>query len=383
MTGRPWHSTAPAAFLINDGQQIYQEIIAYNGDEYRRYLNRSNVWSAWRSYFDDSMHIPTINGGFGANISIDICETEHLERCESFVTEMNRIAKNIGMTNTIVKTPSGYNKKPVNGNKNTVSVDYNSYMTAYDALKLLIAARHTPTVLKAMGTEVYTFTYNYNVKGTVNGTLHSDTWKLWAENNGYTILGIKGGSLTENYGEIGSNGILNNIILVKDSNEDVYGVSILGLQNTNEEKVLQRTLIVDLINMIKGSSVTAAITNASTRTDYPVCMAAAKLTENGSFEDDIEMLSNGVFFNENQTRVSASVVKVLAGIVVVSCLNNQYVSINVDDLVGGSAFRDANNNLVFPAGTVTTTYDALHIMLMISDNHMATLLARVYGRNLR
>lgn len=361
--------------LFDGGTYKYQEIVDLNGDEYWRYTWDSGVnWSEWRHRFDDSMHIPTENGGFSADVSTDIGEVEHLERIESFVTEMSRIAQNIGMANTIVKTPSGYNKKPVNGDKNTPSTDYNSYTTACDALKLLIAARHTPTVAKAMGSEQHTFIYNHTTKGNVlHSVLYNDDWKSWAENNGYTILGAKGGSLSGSHGEIGSNGILNMAMLVEDANANIYGVTVLGLQYATDGVALLRTLIADLVSMANGSAVTTAITNASTRSDYPVCMAIAKLSESGTFEDDIAMLSSGIFYNENEVRVSASIIKLLVGITAAHFLNNQYVSVNNDDLVGGSHLE----SLV--AGTVLTTYDALYIMLLASDNAMATLLARVYG----
>ena len=359
--------------LFNPGTYKYQEILDLNGDEYWRYTyDDGKNWSSWRHRFDDYMHIPTANGGFGADISFDIGEAEHLKRVEDFVAEMNRLAQNIGMTNTTIKTPSGYCRKSVNETKNALNKSYNSYMTAKDALKLLIAARHTPTVLKAMGTEQHSFKVDYDTNGNVlHSILYNSAWKEWASSNGYTIVGAKGGSFTGSYGEIGSNGILNLTILIKDSNGNNYGVVVLGLQRTEIDTL--RTLIVDLINMVNGSTATDVITEASTRTDYPVCMAVVKLTESGTFEDDIAMLENGVFYNENEVRVACSVTKLLTAITVVSRMNNQYVSFNNDDFVGGSGLTGIE------VGTVLSTYDALYVMLLASDNNIATLLARVYG----
>lgn len=366
--------------LLDGGKYKYQEIVDVNGDRYWRYTgDDGEVWFEWRTNFDSSTIIPTANGGFGTDMSFDIGDKEHLERVDDFVTEMNRIAQNIGMTSTTVKTPSGYCRKPVNESKNTLSTTYNSHTTAKDALRLLIAARHTLTVAKAIGTEKHLFVYNYDINGTVfHSVLANEDWKAWAKNKNFTILGAKGGSLTGDYGEKGPNGILNMTMLIEDANGDVYGVTVLGLdyiKATKEEVPLLRTLIADLVNEAKGSATTEAVTSAKGRSEYPVCMAAVKLTKNGTFEDDIAMLDNGIYHNGDKVIVAASVIKMLVAITAVSRMSNQYASVNKDDLVGGSCVET-----LAVAGTVVTTFDALHIMLLASDNNMATLLARVYGK---
>lgn len=354
-----WHS-------LDKAQRVY-----YRSGNSKGWYNDGE----WILGFNERTYIPTINGGIGTDASVEIGVTEHINCCDRFVDEMNKMANSIGMVNSYFKTPSGLCRESINSDSANYNTIFNSYITAYDALRLLIAARHTPTVLSAMSTPKFFYRKNNGRYSVLHSILGSSSWQEWAAENGYTIIGAKGGSLSGAYGEIGDNGILNMAILVQDSESNIYGVTVIGLQNTADESALLKTLIADLINTVNGSNATDNIINASARTTYPVCMAAAKLTSDGSFEDDIKALSNGKFYNENEVRVAASIAKILNAIVCAGQFDNHYCTVTTNDLVGGSG-------LTLEIGDKFTTYDALHIMMLLSDNTMATLLARDFGKRL-
>lgn len=396
----------------------YQEIFTLGGTRYYRYTGKSGeTWTAWRQTFDTTGVIPARYGGMGADASSDLGEAEHLACCQRFVDKMNENAAMIGMTNSTFTTPSGLCTKPVNASKTGNDIAYNNYITAYDLLRLLVAARHTPTVYAAMNAEKCNFLRNGAAYLALNIIVGNAVWTDWAEQNGYTILAAKGGSLQGIYGEIGMCGINNGCYLIQDGNGDIFAVAVVGLQNpikwfnvtyakndkvkvdgvtyisladnnkgnavsdpaywavTESEGDVLRTIIHDLIGMAGGGSETDAIRAANGRR-YPVGMAVAKLTQNGTFDEDIAALDSGVYYNQNTVRVAASVSKILAAITAVPYLGNHNCSVTYDDMVGGSGL----DYLV--RGDVYCTADALNVMLAVSENTMATMLARICGKKM-
>lgn len=356
---------SPAPGVAN---YFYQEIITLTGVRFYRYGYPSSgvlKWKNWQKTFDTNSIIPARYGGMGANISSDLGEAAHLDACQKFIDKMNEMAVSIGMKNTTFKTPSGLNRKPVNANKVAVSNEYNSHTTAYDLLRLMVAVKHTPTVLTAMGSARCDYFKNGGGYYALHSCLGNSTWTAWAEENGYTILAAKGGSLSGEYGEIGSDGIMNFAFLIQ-SGGDVYAVSVVGLNNDEFDAL--RTIVRDLIS---GATNSTAISEANNR-EYPVGMAVAKLT-NGCFDDDITALESGTFYNENEVRVTASIAKIMTALVATHYMGNYECSINYDDLVGGAAA------VTFAVGDIISTTDALSLMLAVSDNTMATMLARVCG----
>lgn len=353
---------SPAPDVPNN---YYQEIITLQGVRYYRYSPdpfKKVLWTKWRQSFES-----------GQNISSDLGEVAHLEACQKFVDKMNETAAKIGMVNTTFNTPSGLCRKPINSGKVSYDTAYNSYTTARDLLRLMVAARHTPTVFRAMGADRCTTFINRGVRHAEHGILGSDGWKAWAQEHSYTILAVKGGSLKEDRGEIGTDGILNNVCLIQ-SGEDVYAVAVIGL--THDENETLRTLIHDLIGVAKGGEETAAIREAKTRNypskpNHPVGMAVSKLTK-GCFDDDIAALENGIYYTGDVVHVAASTSKIVNALVTTRYMSNHKCSVNYDDLVGGSG-------ITFAVGDEISTIDAMNLMLAVSDNTMATMLARVYG----
>ena len=348
---------------------------------YKRSGYKENWYaSSWTKVFDSNDYIPTKNGGIGANTSVDLGETEHSECVNRFVAEMNRVATNIGMSKSTFKTPSGYCGKPINSSKAPANRNYNSKTTAYDMMCLLAAARHSPSVLTAMGTTSYKYRKNdeiltqYHIN--LSETLAKE-WFDWAKTNEYVILAAKSGSLTGQWGEMGAeDGILNYAMLIKNKNDRIFGVTVIGLKN--EEYSTARSIVKGLIDKCLGGSDNSAITEAKGRADYPVGMMVTEFTSSESFESDMQRINgtqNCYHYNKDTVRVAASLTKILTAIVVASHLDNHYCSVNYDDITGGSQITVA-------VGDVLTTYDAFNVMLLRSCCVMATMLARDIGKRL-
>lgn len=304
----------------------------------------------------------------GENRNTDFGQTEHMLFVQRFVDEMNRTAKNLGMNNTTYKTPSGLPRNFINEANTTASTSYNSYTTAYDLLVALVGVKHAPFVMDVMGTESYTFDRNGEPVTINHGFISSI--KTWAEENNLKFIAVKGGSLDGTVSENGDNGLKNAGMLIEYNNE-LYGISILGLKNTTADSLVLKTLILDLIAMVNGSAESAAITEASSRT-YPVCMGAVKLTKSGTFKEDIALLANGVYINKEHLVATASTAKIMTALVCAKYFDNHYCTVNTDDIVGGSAYG-------FTAGESLTIEDAMYLMMLVSDNTMATLLARNFA----
>ena len=121
-------------------------------------------------------------------------------------------------------------------------------------------------------------------------------------------------------------------------------------------------------------------------------MAAVELPKNSTFQEDIQLLTASLeaenklgFYNEDSRRVAASVTKILNAITCASYFDNHYASITYNDITAGSTRTNSayysEDKMLF-MGDELTTEDALHLMLLESDNTMANLLARVFGTKL-
>jgi hypothetical protein len=310
----------------------------------------------------------------GADISTDLGKAAHLEAYEKFIAKMNEKATQLGMTNTVYKTPSGLCRKPIsiNSKDDTFTTKYNSYTTAYDLLRQMVAVRHTPAVYTAMGNKSYTYYKNSVASRATHLNLNHTKWITWQKENGYTIRAMKGGSLEGAYSEFGGDPIMNFVFIIQSS-EGTYAVAVMGLISDVEYEIL-RTLAHDLIDMANGHDATQAILDASRRT-YPVGMAVAKLT-GGSFDDDMDALKNGKYYNEHTRYVAASLAKIMTALVAVRYIGNNDCSVNYNDNVGGSAIAG------FKVGDTTNTTDALNLVLVVSDNMLATMLARICGERI-
>lgn len=353
-----------------------------SGSIYKRAGTKNGWYSeSWTKVFDSESFIPVKNGGIGTNTSVDIGETEHLKCVNRFVTEMNRVAAQLGMSNSTFKTPSGDCSKPINKTKTSADINYNSYTTASDMMRLLAAARHSPSVLAIMGTLSYKFKKNDKSLTQSHVIVSNSTWDDWADENGYVILAAKGGSLSGSVAQNGTGGILNYVLLIKamiNNQERIFGVAIVGLENGEGEAA--RNIIQGLIGKFSGAADNAAITEAANRKDYSVGMMAVDFTSSESFEEDIERINDTTSkycfsHNKDAVRVAASLAKILNAIVAVSHFDNHYCSINNDDIVGGSSISVSK-------GDVLTTYDALNVMMLASCNVCATMIARDIGKRL-
>lgn len=368
-------------------QDVYELV---SGTRFYRYFytntDGSTGWTKWVKTFNSNGIIPSENGGMGSDSSVEIGITMHLRKCKRFVSEMNVVAQNIGMNNSFFKTASGLCSRMAYYNASYYGQSYNSYTTAYDLLRLLIAARHTPAVLSAMSTISYTYTRNSERATTHHSVLAHSGWTKWASDNGYTMIAAKGGSLNGEYGQIGNNGIYNMAMLIKN-NEDgkIYGLAVVGLENSDDAQDRASAIMHELIQSRRKDASDTYTTSSTNEIDkvkggsYPAGMMVVELTANGTFADDISRLdsSNPSYtkgYNTDKVRVSASIAKILNAITAVPYLDNHYCAVSHNDLVGGS-----DKNFTKSNGDVFSTYDALHIMMMRSDNAMATLLARDCG----
>lgn len=382
--------------LFYGGEYRTQEIQDMYGKKFHRYTWNNGVdWTEWEQR------------DIGLNTSVDIGYKEYTQSTGRFADEMNRTAMYLGMTKSIFNTACGFN----------------DFTTAHDLLRLLIGAKHTPTAISVMGTnECRT---QVNNKGLVvkHSMLETANWKNWADENGYTMIATKGGSVkgtsANGYWD-GQVGIMNNAMLLQDTNGDLYGLSIVGLQNPSDwnetksymkyervkvdnvtymsltdnnlnnvvsdatywietvgETDMMRTLMHDLIECLNGADESDVIhdcANAINR-EYPVGMGAVKLTSNGTLAEDMDCLSSGIFYNENEIRFAASATKIMTAIVVSSQLDNHLCSVVSDDIIGGSGHD-------FVVGDVISTNDAFYMMMLLSDNTMANMLARDCGKRM-
>lgn len=205
--------------------------------ENRTYYRAGNA-SGWYGGADNWVEF-----GTGSDSSIEIGSTEEIRCCRAFTEEMNRVANSIGMKNSSFISPSGLWANTTYKASETTA--YNNYITAYDLLLLMIAARHTPTVFEIMGERSHYYTKNglsgYYVNHII---LNTFAWRDWANTNGYTILAAKGGSGhgTWNTGNDDSpdnclNGVLNMGLIIQDNSDgNVYGVSLVGFQEPSDFK---------------------------------------------------------------------------------------------------------------------------------------------------
>ena len=189
------------------------------------------------------------------NTSSDLGKEWHIKSCQNFVDEMNNVASSIGMKNTVFKTPSGL-CRPLFGKSDAESAadkKYNSWITAYDLLLLLIAARHTPLVLEAMGKSEHIFRvsgkrpdenneFTKILENEERYAAHIALNPTLAEEYNYKVIAAKGGSLDLGWGENGSDGILNMGYIIEHSDGKQYAVAILGLKNF-EKLTLDKNLL--------------------------------------------------------------------------------------------------------------------------------------------
>ena len=200
-----------------------------------------------------------------------------------------------------------------------------------------------------------------------------------AKTNEYVILAAKSGSLTGQWGELESEeGILNYAMLIKNKNDRIFGVTVIGLKYGENETA--RNIVKGLIDKCLGASDNAAITEAIGRGGDAVGMMVTEFTSSENFESDMQRI-NGTqsgyryYYNKDAVRVAASLTKILTAIVVASNFDNHYCSVNYDDLVSGSS-------ITVNKGDILTTYDLLNIMLLRSCCVSATVLARDFGKRM-
>lgn len=379
---------------------------------------------SWTEVFDSKSYIPTVNGGVGANPSVDIGQAEHLECVNRFVAEMNRVAEKIGMSNSSFKSPSGLYSNSVHEKDAITSTAYNSKSTVKDIIKLMIAARHTPAVLAAMGASEYSCKLNSQNKTYTHLILNKTAWSEWANKNNYTIIAAKGGSCSGEFGGIGICGIYNMTMLLKDTSNRHFCVAVMGMQNPTAWEVEKKYNIEDRVtyegntyvskkdnntgivpgsnsdwtledlsesdktkaifheliqlqkNKLQASDATE-INKAKSR-KHPASMMVVELPATGTFKDDIAKVNDATCYkgyNIDNIEAMVSIAKVLTALVVVSHLENHYVSVNYDDFVGGSS-------IVIEVGDVMTTYDAFNVMMLRSCNTLSTMFARIIGKRL-
>lgn len=403
-TQNSFKMTVAYSSLMSGGTYKIQEIVdLYQREFYRRTVDNGATWTEWEIR------------GIGLNTSIDVGEAEYNQNTKHFTDEMNRMATRIGMTNSSFNTACGFD----------------DYTTAYDLLRLLIAARHTPTVYQIMGTRSCRVQKNNAAIAASHIVLEHSEWKNWAQKNNYTLLATKGGSFR---GVVNgtSLSIMNSAMLIKDNNNKTYGLTVVGVENQkawletityskyervkvetkdDDGKVLEthyymsltdnnlnhqvtdttywqeveseatviRTLMHDMIEFLNGKDETQAMQDAAQGVNRrnKVSMAGVILTDDGTFEQDIQQLEIGkrMYYNKDIVRFAASTTKIMTAIVLSSYLDNHFCSVVNDDIIGGSGHA-------FVAGDTISTNDALYMMLLISDNTMANMLARDCGRRM-
>lgn len=366
--------------------RLYQEIITRTGIRFYRNANVTDgmpTWEDWKRTFDEnSFYVPTKFGGIDFNSSFERGREAHLESCQTFVNKMNEVAVQLGMTNTTYKTPSGLCCVPINKDERDPKFDiaYNSYTTAYDQLRLMIAARHSPTVYQIMGTQKYSYIMNNNNAGFYrinHSILNSEEWITWQTNNNYIIRAAKGGSLDGERSEMDGKPILNFMGII-ESNSQLYAVAVVGLVNHEDDLRIVVKDLIEAVNTRKISQYLSDVTNQEKR-KYPAGVAAAKLTSFTYDQDIDEALADGIFIEENRQYPSASLAKVMTGLVASSYLNNQECVLNYDDYI------DSHDGLSpdFTPGCTTSIIEALHVSLMISHNSTTTMLARICGEKIK
>ena len=398
--------TVAYSSLMSGGTYKIQEIVdLYQREFYRRTVDDGVTWTEW------------VIRDIGLNTSIDIGEVEYNRNTKNFTDEMNRIAARIGMTNSSFNTACGFD----------------DYITAHDLLRLLIAAKHTPTVYQVMGTKTYRAQKNNAAIAVSHIVLENTKWKNWASKNNYTLLATKGGSFR---GVVNgtSLSIMNNAMLIKDNNNKTYGLTVVGVENPkawletityskyervkvditdNDGNVLEthyymsltdknlnnevtnttywqeveseaeviRTLMHDMIEFLNKKGESQAMKDAAHGVNRrnPVSMMGVILTDDGNFEDDIAQLDASVgevvSYNSSTVRFAASTTKIMTAIALSSYLDNHFCSVVNEDIIGGSGHA-------FVAGDTISTNDALYMMMLLSDNTMANMLARDCGRRM-
>lgn len=248
-----------------------------------------------------------------------------------FVEQMNKKAKDIGMSHSTFKNPTGLTEK-------------GQLTTSYDVALLLLHASLNPIIVKIWKKEEYTVTVHgvnhrkIDIKNTVYKNGLGDD---------YEIIGGKTGTL----------GFIKNLSVLIHAKEQIYLLTIL---KAKENRFKQAKMIMD--NLLKSGTKNQINANAYTVIQYP----SKHINLLKTFKPDS-------LISKNQTEKSnpASITKLLT---IITALEypvnlNDKIKIQNEDIT-----EDFLNSII--VDDVITLFDAFHLMLLSSSNILANAIAR-------
>ena len=369
MTDPTYMKTFATCFVMVDLTTLYNGIIPSNDE----------LYEALSNYFRQKFGKLNATMRIKAYPSIGIDADEAIA---NFCDAANLYAKNIGMVNTSIVTPSGY----------PPSTTLNNSMTPYDAMRLGMAAYLDPVVGRI------TSSYNeyaawYGASGYQQNLVNAILQQARTITQANVCLGGKGGSLQTPYSGGLSHGVKNYVgyHLVYDSTDKQYTgaviVALMGMMYDEENVPLMASQAAALVrnkqeNPDEEPTPTNELQTALTREDQPIKMAACWLPNGTSFpicslnKDRFDAGIISVLYGEETAIVPASVTKLLTALTLQKYLAmDDIVTVKESDIIPGSGG-------ILHAGDRVTVEKLMESMLMISDNQAATALARTAGERM-
>lgn len=283
---------------------------------------------------------------------------------KTFMDEMNSFAKEYGMSNTVFYNPSGVHisNTSVGGN--------NNISTSADLCKMCASLLYNPKALRIgnirCSSEV-PFVVNILGKNSRTISITSSVGSLAMESalGGRFVFGGKGGSWNSMPGMSGT--ATNYVILVKDKETDKnIVVSFMKFDNVGgQSNAAQLKIIID-----------AVLAGETTLSDYAPAYAAGGLVPSGdpSAFKNLEFLT--LSKDKNTQYEPFSTTKLMTFIVACEYGNmSDLITIYASDFQGGSGTQMQD-------GDILTLRDALAVMMMESNNTIATAVSRFIGQKI-
>lgn len=262
------------------------------------------------------------------------------ECLNAFVSEMNKRASQLGMSNSSFVTPSGLEIPGVNTS------------TAKDLARLGVEAVGYPAL-----TEIWNKnSYSVRIKDESSIPITTSVTSSALENY-YPILGGKTGS---------GAGYHTLIIVTEIEGKMVAGAIMDALSAEKRFSAMKQLFDAAKIVLQGGTPSTTAVTDASKACAYVVPQLPR------TYEKD--KLAILYAQNADTTTAAMSASKVLTAIIALDYIQDIHVSVEVKsfDIVEGSG-------AIFSAGDIVTIEDLLYALMLPSSNQAANVIARTAG----
>lgn len=338
--------------------------------------------------------------------TLEKAELNDLDAYDTFVSLMNQYSNEMGMTNSIWKSPSGYPSYP---GASSYNQDYNNLSSPFDMLKILLACE-TNSFLQYALTK-----WHKNIEfgqASYTGVMAPPNTMVHPDNNvllNYKRFFGKGGALsrdaTTNYAPWGvcnlaasstlKNGNTAHIVVMNTPYNNGSGLeynNVIDYYYHLQNALIQIVNGTDPDNVVYDSVISDGMAYSAQPTSFAALLMPAScdklsivacgknhlksyLTEAKCYLGNNDGLTNG-----DTPIVTASLAKMLTAYIAVNeCDLNDIVDFSYEDRIGGSTANQLGTKDRAQYASMTLR-DAIIAMMYYSDNTIATAIARHVGK---